>query len=120
MKIAVVATFDSKNIKSWSGIPVQIIKIFEDIYQTNVEPIVIEERRTFKSYLLSYYFNRVKSKKYYNWIDDYDNFIIRHKIRKLIKGYHIIITFQFFFYFLLLGSIFFIFYRRICLSSCFW
>src|SRR5450432_738417 len=99
MKIAIINTYDSKDVEVWAGTPYFISSKLEDIFsKENVTCIKVPEiKRDLFSYLFGFYFNKIRKKKYLTWTD-------RRLLKKRKARYFnhleidadVIITFQFF------------------------
>jgi glycosyltransferase involved in cell wall biosynthesis len=98
LKIAIINTYDSKDIKMWSGIPYHISVMLENLYsKDNISCIKAPQiRRDFISYLSGLYFNRIRKKKYLTWCDKRLLEKYKSQFSKLIEEeFDLIITFQF-------------------------
>jgi glycosyltransferase involved in cell wall biosynthesis len=97
MKIALVNTYDMKDVKVWAGIPVYISVMLEKLFRDNVHHIQLPLRRNLYSYLKGFYFNRIKKEKYLEWADEAVIKSNKKSFERIAKEeYDIIITFQFF------------------------
>ncbi|WP_207423412.1 glycosyltransferase family 4 protein [Desertivirga brevis] len=98
MKIAVINTYDSKDIKVWAGIPYHLSLMLEDTFgKDSVSYVTLPFTRHKLSYLRGFYYNRVVGKKYLSWTDK--SIIEKNKIDNkelLSEHYDLIITFEFF------------------------
>ncbi|WP_207534024.1 glycosyltransferase family 4 protein [Desertivirga arenae] len=98
MKIAVINTYDSKDIKVWAGIPYHLSLMLEDTFgKDSVRYITLPYKRDKLSYLRGFYFNRLLGKKYLSWTDK--SIIAKNSEDNkelLNEHYDLIITFEFF------------------------
>ena len=98
MKVAIVNTFDVKDIKNWSGIPYHLSLFLEAFFgENNIECISIPLKRNIISYVKGFYFNRIKK---LNYLSDFDTSVLsaNYEAFKNVRNneYNLIITFQFF------------------------
>ena len=98
MKVAIVNTFDVKDIKNWSGIPYHLSLFLETFFgENNIECISIPLKRNITSYVKGFYFNRIKK---LNYLSDFDTSVLsaNYEAFKNVRNneYNLIITFQFF------------------------
>jgi len=98
MKVAIVNTFDVKDIKNWSGIPYHLSLFLEGFFgKNNVEFISVPLKRNVFSYLKGLYYNRIRK---LNYLSDFDAAVLssNYQAFKNVRnnGYDLIITFQFF------------------------
>lgn len=96
MKIAIVCTYDVKNVKMWSGISYHISFMIESMVgKENVTCYNIGLKRNLYSYVKGFIFNRLQRKNYIFWADEdvlknsYNSF---EDVRN--RNYDLIITFQ--------------------------
>lgn len=98
MKIAVINTYDSKDIKVWAGIPYHLSLMLEDTFgKDSVSYVTLPYTRDKLSYLKGFYYNRLRGKKYLSWTDK--SIITKNRIDNqelLSEHYDLIITFEFF------------------------
>jgi len=64
MKVAVINTYNSKDIKVWAGIPYHLSLMLEDVLGKNISYITLPFNRNTLSYLIGFYYNRIRGKKY--------------------------------------------------------
>jgi 2-hydroxy-3-keto-5-methylthiopentenyl-1-phosphate phosphatase len=71
LKIAIINTYNVKDVKIWAGTPFYISSMLEKLLgKENVFCIEIPEmKRDLTSYLSGFYLNRVVKKKYFSWAD---------------------------------------------------
>lgn len=98
MKVAIVNTFDVKDIKNWSGIPYHLSLLLEAFFgKNNVECISVPLKRNVSSYIKGLYYNRIKK---LNYLSDFDEAVLssNYQAFKNVRNneYDLIITFQFF------------------------
>ena len=96
LKVAVVNTFDVKDIKNWSGIPFHISIMLESVFgKKNLNYVIISLKRSWFSYLKGFYFNRVRRKNYLSWADE-NLLLYNKKAFDVIEDgeFDLIITFQ--------------------------
>jgi glycosyltransferase involved in cell wall biosynthesis len=98
MKVAVINTFDVKDIKNWSGIPFHLSVFLERFFgRDHIDFVAIPLKRGVLSYLKGFYYNRVKK---LNYLSDFDGDVLAANDKAFEgvrnKGYDVIITFQFF------------------------
>ena len=98
MKVAVINTYDAKNILMWSGIPFHVSLFLDSLFFGNIQYIKLPEmKRSFKSNLLGFYFNKIKKQKYYTWADEQHLYSNKKMIDSFLDDqYDLIITFEFF------------------------
>ncbi|MEJ6981988.1 glycosyltransferase family 4 protein [Pedobacter sp. P351] len=98
MKVAVINTYNAKDIKKWSGIPYHISLFLDSFFEEEVAYINLPElNRGFLSYLRGFYYNRLLKKRYYTWADE--NFISNNLsfVRDFLdQEFDLIITFEFY------------------------
>ena len=97
MKVAVINTYNSKDINVWSGIPYHLSLMFDKVFGTDIQYISIPIKRNFLSYVRGFYHNKVKRRKYLTWTDE--SLIKRTKTlhNDLIDAnFDLIITYEFF------------------------
>jgi glycosyltransferase involved in cell wall biosynthesis len=98
MKVAVINTFDARDINIWSGIPYHISLMLDDLFDNAVSYIQLPTlKRDISSYLLGFYYNKIQNKKYYTWA--HDTLVSKNKraYQKLVtEDYDVIITFDFY------------------------
>ena len=92
MKVAVVNSFDVKDIKNWSGIPFHLSVFLERFFGTdNIDFVAIPLKRGLFSYLKGLYYNRLKK---LNYLSDFDGAVLaaNNKAFKDVrtKGYDLI------------------------------
>ncbi len=96
MKIAVIATFDADNIKTWSGTSFNIISKLRR--KNEVDVIQISLERTWLSFVRGIWYNKILKKTYYS---DYDISLLKRNAKKINsqikKEYDLLLSFQFFF-----------------------
>jgi glycosyltransferase involved in cell wall biosynthesis len=99
MYVAIVNTFNAKDVTNWAGIPYHLSELLEKMLgKDNVDCVHLPPfKRSSRSYLLGFFFNKVISKKYYTWGDKHEHKRNRKKVRIVLKKkYDLIITFEFF------------------------
>ena len=99
MKLAFINTFDTKDVKNWAGIPYYLCQQLESkIGKDKIACIQLPSfRRTFRSYLTGFYYNKLLGKKYYTWADKRIVKAATDCFRQQeIEQFDIIITFEFF------------------------
>jgi glycosyltransferase involved in cell wall biosynthesis len=97
MKVAIINTFNAKDITKWSGIPFYLSLILDSIFEDKIHYIQLPPfKRGIRSYLLSFYFNRILKRKYYTWADK--KFIKSNLsiASTRVMDYDLIITFDFY------------------------
>lgn len=97
MKVAVVNTYDAKNVKMWSGTPAHITHMLDNLFTEKVIYVNLPVKRSIKSYLLGFIYNKIFKKKYLSWTDK--SLISKsNQLYKsaLTKDIDLIITFEFF------------------------
>lgn len=99
MKIAIINTFDAKDVKIWAGTPYYISSMLEKMFsKENVYCIKVPGiKRDLFSYLQGLYLNRIRKKKYLTWADT--RLMKKNKYRYFKYSQNetdLIITFQFF------------------------
>ena len=96
-KLAIINTYDARDIKMWSGIPYHLGKMFETIIdKDSIEYIALPLKRSCSSYIKGFYFNRIKKRNFLSFIDQSfitDNTLL---IQQRSIGFKLIITFEFF------------------------
>ena len=98
MKVAVINTYNAKDISIWSGTPYYISIFLDSFFLNKVKYIQIPEmKRSIRSNLLGLYFNKIRNKRYYTWADE-EHIENNKKMINLFldEQYDLIITFQFY------------------------
>ena len=67
MKIALINTYDSKDVKIWSGIPYYVSFMLERMFKDNIYYIKLPLKRNIFSYIMGFYYNRIIKKNYLEW-----------------------------------------------------
>jgi glycosyltransferase involved in cell wall biosynthesis len=98
MNVAVINTYDAKDVSKWSGIPYHLSLLFDELFGDQVSYIKVPvKKRSIKSYLLGFYYNTIRRKRYYTWADELfliDNKAIVESI--IFRRYDLVITFEFY------------------------
>lgn len=98
MKVAVINTYNAKDISIWSGIPYYISLFLDSFFSGQVKYIQIPAmKRSLRSYMLGLYFNKIRKKRYYTWADEMHIEGNKKMINSFLdEQYDLIITFQFY------------------------
>lgn len=97
MKVAVVNTYNAKNVKMWSGTPAHITNMLDSIFTEKITYYNLPVKRSLKSYVLGFIYNKILKKKYLAWTDK--SLISKSDQlykQALTKDIDLIITFEFF------------------------